>query len=413
MSRIYVNGYEHGTTTTGVEFDTSSVSGGSAATIETTIVRNSKNSIKFVQSTGLCFHGAKFYDSKPGTPPDLYYSFDFYISGNNYSTARPFFQAEYGSNLRHWALYINDSFQISLVDRAGTSVATGSTLSTNTWYRIEVWEDYAASSTDVTVRLDGVTNISATNVGDATGDFSLAIKYGAVDTFFGSQATMYFDNIRINNSLLSNDNSWCGEGYIRHAYPNGDAASASQTWDLVGAATSYEALDDEGESTANIETDYVERTNTLDVDHEVLMDDVATIGISSSDTINSVGVGSYCGATSNTTGNRTATLYYRTVEGGAKTSSSTLNWSINGWGANYDENAVNVVGVRAGNLNLYTYSLTGSDIDNLRLGASAVTGSTQAIRLAYIWACIDYVPAAATTRVRDMVQSIGMIPFKR
>lgn len=402
MARVYTCGFESQTTANGVEFTSQT---GGVFTIDTTYTKNSAASASVANVGSLAYFLASFRDSV--STLNHYYSVDVWCSLVG-SADNPFFGGVYSTSYtqRLWTLSLDSSGVLTLKNRAGTTVGTGSNLlsPTELWHRVEVFEEYRAAGsgyTRVTVRVNGVQDIAATVVGDATGNASRQLFFGCIGPVLSGTHAARFDNIRINDSNGTNDNSWCGEGYVLHAYP--DADGGEQDWAIGGGAGAHYTL--VNEVGAFDETNYVVR-NTVGTALTVteLFKISAPARLGPNDTVRFVAVGVRNGSNSNTTGNRTARLVMTSQAGGTQANNgSDMDWSINGWGTNYDENDVAIIGSAPGHYQFIRYTepqasaaWTKATVDTAEIGGTNATSSTQELRIATIWAMIEYVPAAST-----------------
>lgn len=401
MARIYTNGFERQTLTADVEWDTNTLTATAFTNIDTTTTRNSAASLLAINTN---FIGFQAYDTVSGS--DHYVSFDYRIIVQD-NSSNIFARGCYSTfnNQYLWELSTTSAGVLTLKNRAGTVVGSGSTLSPGTWYRIEVFQDFASTSpySIATVRIDGVDDIGPVAVGDATASGIMSFWFGSLTPLLGGNHWAYWDNIRINNNQGSLDNSWCGEGYILQALP--DADGGEQDWAIGAGAGAHWTLVDEP-STFDDATTYVVRTSTgtaLTVTELFKISAPALLG--AGDTVKFVAIGTRNGSNSNTTGNRTARLVMTSQAGGTQVDNGlNLNWSINGWGTNYTElTGVTKEGSAPGQYQFIRYTTPQSDtswtkatVDTAEIGATNATSSSQELRLSAIWAMIEYIPAAST-----------------
>lgn len=159
-------------------------------------------------------------------------------------------------------LRVDTSGQLNAYRGGATLLATGTaTLSTTTWYRIEVRLVLNDTTGILQVKVDGVLDIDFTgdtrynNAGDAsTTDFN-AIKLVRHSTQGGQ---LYFDDIVIHDSTGSSCNSWLGDLRISTIRPDGNGSTNDGT---PSTGSNYECVD---ETTPNDDTDYVEMSTAAD-----------------------------------------------------------------------------------------------------------------------------------------------------
>jgi hypothetical protein len=119
------------------------------------------------------------------------------------------------------SIRINSSSQkIEAYTSTGTLVATGSiSIQLNTWYLIEVHVKIADASGDIEVKVDGVTPLDIDFSGDTKPGADTTIDSVNFSCYF-SNNSCYFDDLGINDTSGSVDNSWCGDGHIILLTPN-------------------------------------------------------------------------------------------------------------------------------------------------------------------------------------------------
>jgi hypothetical protein len=140
----------------------------------------------------------------------------------------------------------------------GTTVASNSTLYLNhRWYLMEVHFKLGTSNGVVEVKMDG--NL----VLQYTGNTNPNNRTGILRIAFTNKANVtYWDDIAINDTSGSEDNSWCGDGRIVLLKPNANGDTNQWT---PSSGNNYECVD-EG-FPANDDTDYVttDTTNQKDL----------------------------------------------------------------------------------------------------------------------------------------------------
>ena len=113
----------------------------------------------------------------------------------------------------------------------GTLVGTGTiAINTNTWYLVEVHLKLADAGGDLEVKVDGIIDIDFS--GDTKPGSSTTVNrlfYGVVN-IGGSTNPIYIDDLALNDTTGTVDNSWCGDGRVILLTPN-DNGDVSQ---LVG-----------------------------------------------------------------------------------------------------------------------------------------------------------------------------------
>jgi hypothetical protein len=136
-------------------------------------------------------------------------------------------------------------------------VATGTTLlAASTWYLVEVHVKIDDSTGDITVKLDGLVELT----------FSGDTKPGAdadIDKLYYTtiaQGTLIIDDLALNDTTGGVDDSWCGDGRVILIQPN---AAGDVTMLTPSTGSNYQCVD---EIPANGDTDYVESDTPADYD---------------------------------------------------------------------------------------------------------------------------------------------------
>ncbi len=144
-----------------------------------------------------------------------------------------------------WTLALRTDGKLVLCEGAsvgGTQIgALSSALSTGTWYRLEVaWQPKnAGGSQQIQVRLEGSAIVEATgNIGSGT--------HGQIivgDSQNTETPNFYFDDVALNDSSGSNQNSWPGDGAIILLKPVGDNNVSGWSTGSGGDANWYDSHD--------------------------------------------------------------------------------------------------------------------------------------------------------------------------
>jgi hypothetical protein len=127
------------------------------------------------------------------------------------------------------AIYIDGSLKAT----AASAFASG------TWHYIDVRVKIAdAPNGIVHVLVDGVSVVSWS--GDTRAGFSTLdkVRFGATS----STGKYYLDDMAINDTNGTKNNSWCGSGKIELLAPNG--AGSNTEWNVSGAGSNWEAVGD-------------------------------------------------------------------------------------------------------------------------------------------------------------------------
>jgi len=125
----------------------------------------------------------------------------------------------------------------------GTRIATGGFVPLNHWKYIEIHLVIHDTSGVCTVKLDGTQIINFT--GDTSNGGTADIKVIRLGTNTGATtayADVYFDDLVVNDTTGSYNNSWTGRGGIELLSPNGAGNSTDLT---ASAGSNYECVDEQ------------------------------------------------------------------------------------------------------------------------------------------------------------------------
>lgn len=298
---------------------------------------------------------------------------------------------------------VDNTGTIKLYDEDGQVTGTTS-VSTNTWYRIEmhlIRTGSGAGTDTVEARVDGTSFASSTsrNIG---GNFRYFKVGGNLAGEAQTTGNWFFDDLAVNKY------SWPGAGSIVHLRPS--AAGDNTNWTVTPPATSN--YDDVNETTPNDATDYVSSLSAGTID-DYNIDDTSS-DITSSSTVNVVHVGFRvrCAVAAGTRPRVRVRLKSEasgTVSNGTTTTINTTTWATNGDGS-------------LGNYTLTSYYTPGNlgtpwtktTLDSAQIGIEEVNTATNLADVSTIWMLIDYTtPVAITDKIRDVISSFGVIAFKR
>lgn len=170
------------------------------------------------------------------------FAFNGNTANNNYGSIPNLF---YESNSVFRMNFYNRYLQAKINN---TQVAIGSHyMSSDTWYLIEFYFKMASSNGIIQVKVDGVLDI------DWTGNTNPSSYPYLNAWWFNNTGDMLLDDIAINDTSGSEDNSWCGDGRVILLKPDG--AGSSTQW-TPSSGSNYTCVDERWPS--NGDTDYVE-----------------------------------------------------------------------------------------------------------------------------------------------------------
>lgn len=283
---------------------------------------------------------------------------------------------------------------------AGTTIGTSAVAyATNTWYVLEYKVDMSANPWNVELRVDGTSVVSSTFTAAASTVNVYSIGCAALTiatmTFANTTMDIYYDDMGVNDTTGSFQNTWLGSSKIIHLRTAraGDVNTfATQTGGTAGAGNNYtrtseitpdDATSFNGSSTLNEE-------DLMGVDSS----DMNGAGsINANDTINCVLVG---GRFRNSTADSTGVLKFEIQQ---KASGTVLqSAAIIPNSTTFRTNAVAVPRVHP----IITYQDTTSvnwskkTLETIQVGYKLTTGPGTAGRrcdVSTVWVLVDYTPA--------------------
>jgi len=381
MARLRSSGGELNATTADVEFTNVNNSGGaSLPTIVSSPVRSGTYSIR-CNNSGTS--GSSYITLQLGSSTGInkYFFLRSYVYIADLPAAtQNMITISDGGGVRE-LIKLTSAGVLQLFDDGGAQVGSNSSaLSLNTWYRVEVKCDMTTSSGNVIAEalLDGASFASGT-YGASAGVNRIEIG-GQLNT---TSYDYYFDDLAINNSTGSFQNSYPGEGKIIHLKPN--AAGDNSAW-----TNDYLSVD---EVTPDDATTLVS-SNTLDQidDHDI----ESPTSLGASDTINVVQVGvrfNGVGASANAS----FVLRIKATASGTVEESSAITPA----NTTYVTNAA----AAPRNYSLTLYDLPGgsttvwtkADLDTAQIGYRLSATSTNAAQISTVWLLVDYAAAGGGT----------------
>jgi len=376
MSRLLSIGAELQSTTNGMEWDTTSASGGSV-TIDTTTKRSGSASIKFVSNAA----GSNYIEHQYSASGVVTFS-RAYV----YFTAFP--TDATGAIIQHInsggtviaCIAITTAGKLRLYDGniAGTQRgADSAALSLNTWYRVELTTNNGAG-TEIDARLDG-SSFASGAMTSATN--AQQIDFGFAD--WQANAVMYMDDLAVNDTSGSAQTSWCGDGKIIHQKPGSAGDSAGFVRQGSDSGANWSQVND---TTPNDITAYV---NSPTLNAEDLHNTVDS-GIGASDTVTLVSVGVRFRRNNNTASPQFKVEIEKTASGTISQGSAIIPNSTT-WRTNAN------AAPRVYTLTAYTdpdgAAWTQTTLDSMQIGYKlTTTGGTTRIDVTTVWALVEYVP---------------------
>ena len=148
------------------------------------------------------------------------------------------------------------------------------------WYKVEFFFKANASTGELTCYVDNV------NIGSWTGDSGTtavdSIRIGGVNTSNFTSSDFYIDDLAVNDTTGSINNSWCGDGTIIGLVPKG-AGNYMQMSNVGAAVSNWQAVD---EIPNDGDTSYVHSNVVGTMDTYDMQELVATKSVPSNATVN-------------------------------------------------------------------------------------------------------------------------------
>jgi hypothetical protein len=258
-------------------------------------------------------------------------------------------------------------------------------LSIETWYKIELrFNAIDVNNAIIEGKIDGTT--FATSSTESVNKGGYRLYFG---TFDNSTFEDYYDDISLNNSSGSFQNSYSGTGQIVHLRPSGTGDSGSWT---RGGTDSGANWSQNSEVTPDNGTKY-NSSNTLN-NEDLYNIDNTPVSIGSGDTINVIQVGvrfNGAGASSNASFKlEIEASASGTIEQSAEITPLTTSWQTNNSVSpfNYPFTLYNLPGAS-------TTLWTKADLDTAQIGYKLTTTSTNAAQISTVWLLVDSTPVAA------------------
>ncbi len=215
-----------------------------AMTASTTVKRTGTYSYKMTS-------GLNAYHIIATPVTEAFFRVPFYIGGGE--TGKLFSWGIDGTELG--SIRLNGSTRHLDAYVGASSVASGSTtINDITFYVMEIHIKIADASGDLEVKLDGVLPLEIDFSGDTKPDANTTLNnFGVLRSGYTTSA-LYYDDLAMNDTIGSVDNSWCGDGHIIALVPNANG-DVTQLVGSDGNQTDNYLLVDE--LPYNSDTDYV------------------------------------------------------------------------------------------------------------------------------------------------------------
>ena len=295
-----------------------------------------------------------------------------YIRLDGEPTSRREF-ANIGSATHVISLYLNIDRTIGLENTGALLGTSAAVIPVGQWIRVEFRALKGAGTGAAELRIEGVTEVTASNLQAGTADWSTFVA-----GFLTSPGTASrFDDIAVNNVAGTVNNSWPGEGGIVLIKPTADTATIN--WTAQNGGSHFAEIDDlpaGGDGTTYIKT----TSTTLNLEDRWEFSDLSAPVVSSAQ-IKAICFGVAGGGTGTTA--RTAKFQARdannnTVDG------SDVDWNLNGWKSIYP------ILTRNQTWEATPAALTPSYVNGILGSAIDTNTNNREIRWTAVWASVEY-----------------------
>lgn len=400
-NRVWSSGCElqgdvGGNMTNNLEF---TVEGTDAAStqISTTVKRSGDSSCRFLRSTdGFGQVLVEFsLTSSSATSAPVYIRTYLYIETTPSEDAGIITVWDRGVDGNIGILDLQTDRTLRWSDNDGTVDGDGSTvLALQTWYRIEV--KYDDTGNDIDVLINGVEDFSA-GTHDGTGIDS--VRFGLCNASTQTcgadgiaSGEIFMDDMAVNDSIGTTQNSYPGAGSIVHMIPNAAGDTDNSTTTPNGHLTVDEQTPDDFTTAAYLPSN----NNVLQVNVE----SSSSAGIDSFDTVTLVQVGYRWGAGQAGAGSGSLNSQIKSAAAGTTINGTTLTRTANTFVTNDGGRACACVSIYV--LTQYTdpdtalaWTPTGTNsLDNMQLGARAPDALPD-MAVSTFWALVEFVDGAA------------------
>jgi len=284
-------------------------------------------------------------------------------------------------------------FSIRNTFSTGTTVTSTAALSANTWYRFEVRQliQSTASTGELELRVFSGESTTAIETLTITGETTnnLAVAYfGCIDTADNNK--FFFDDIAINDTTGTFQNSWPGPGKIALLKPDGGGSQGFLT--AVGCTANWQCVDDvpnNGNPPDDSNTYVQELTAVGNFDRHTLSNLPAEVPSSA----NIILTDTYGRVGSDGTTGQAGMKFKLWDEGGTLFDGPVIDARVNGWKTvTLAEHQVFDAGTK-----------TKANIDAFNGGYSAETGNNNPKRITAMWVDVEWIESPVFLRQEDYI----------
>lgn len=276
-----------------------------------------------------------------------------------------------------------------------------SALSTGTWYRIEIKCDSTTLSSTAVEANAYEDEAGASSFWNPSGTINITTNPNCVRCGTdGADATLDYivDDLAVNDTSGSIQNSWPGPGKIIHLYPNGNGDNSGWTGSDGNQTDNYLLVDE----FPPVDTDYVQSNTSGQIDDYALTN--APAEMESGATINVVAVGVRA-AVENATG-ADPDIVLRIKAAASGTTDETGNLDVNSVTFN---SPIPTPQSPPDTYRLVLYDLPGAsttawtkaDLDTAQVGVRESVSDTHFARVSSIWVSVDFNNPSGTQYTQD------------
>ena len=405
MARIHQSGYEMNSMSANVEWQ---IVGGVGANTSSIAARSGAFGLRIFNKTGF-FAGGTGHQFVSSVQPGPYF-LRAYLKMRTLPGSSNFIMGFHSNastvgNTPQCRITIETNRTLRLRNAGGTVIGSASAvLNADTWYMVELKTDAspASGSRIIEARLDGA--VFATSSTQSQGNVLAYSVGGNLASEAETQGDWYWDDVALNDSTGSFQNSYPGSGSVVHLHPNatGDVNGfGTQTGGTAGAANNWTRVSD----IAPNEATSFNGTAALNTEDLFNVDSPAWANISAADTINVVMVGARM---RNNTSDAVAALKVEAE----KTAAGTISQ-----GTAIIPNTTSFVTNAAAtpfNYPLIMYqdpdaaAWTRSTLETMQVGYKLTAAGTNRIEVTAVWASVDFTPVSTINTVPSGQPYLGV-----
>jgi hypothetical protein len=382
MARVWSGGFELNSTTAGVEFTV--ITNG---TIQSSVVRTGNYAGQITSLVSATARGFLYAFLNSAASGHRYFRVYLRVGTRPSADNTIITLSNTNANVSSGAVVnikLSSTGTLKLFNSTTQIGSASAALNNDQWYCIELRYDTTgiAGTNVLDIRLNGVSFASATNL-TVSNIMSLCVG-GNLGAETQTQGNWYFDDLAVNDTTGSFQNSWIGEGSVIRLLPN--AAGDNNQLGGAGVSTNYQNVDEITPDDATTHIDSIS-DSVGDIDEYNLAS--PGVHLTPNDTIRLVQVGfRFAGGATN---NDSFVLRVKASSGGTVEESSTITPT----GSAYATNAVSPP--RNYPFTLYdlpgasTTAWTPADIETIQIGWKKSADNTAGARLSNIWLYVDSV----------------------